>query len=187
MVGLAWTSCRRKRKPVCDGGHAARSREGKRGRCFFFGPADPLRRSRVQPVVVVVVSVWQALGGRWQAGQRRSDSLQAERHDSPDRPLRLPTAFLQCRHGWVTISQNSDLDRCLLLPSDPPSRPLPLLLLPQRGPSQEEYGRYCQLIPAPAAWGSHSRCVHGCSLVVPRRIGARGVRPSETSENKEAT
>lgn len=175
-------------------------------RKFLFGPADPLRRSRVQPPSISflpgggggdgglgLAGAGAGAGRLARGGQTRC--RQRDMLDMLDMTVvtdRCDSRPPFCTHGWVTISQNSDLDRCLLLPSDPPSRPLPLFAAPAAAaatarPSQEEYGRYCQLIPAPAAWGSHGRCVHDCSRQVPHRNDEPGMGPSETSENKQGT
>lgn len=65
----------------------------------------------------------------------------------------------------MTISQNSDLDCCLLLPSDPPSQPLPPLLL----------RRIRQVLPVDTcpgkAWGSHGR--KSTHVLLPYRITLR--------------
>lgn len=109
------------------------------GRCSFFDSADPLRpvyRSN-HPPSLVVVSAWQALAG-WPEAVR----LAAGR-DMTVLTDRCASRPLFCRHGWwVTISQNSDLDCCLLLPSDPPSQPLPLRYFRCSTAQLREYGRY---------------------------------------------
>lgn len=83
MVGLAWANCRRKRKP----GKKKKVTGGVPGALLLSSTLQTPCGDRVEsnrcnhPATLepdlVVASAWQALAG-WQAGQRRSGSLQAE-------------------------------------------------------------------------------------------------------------
>jgi hypothetical protein len=90
-----------------------------------------------------------------------------------------------CRHGWVTISQNSDLGltACgLLLPSDPPSQPLPLL---QHGPAAAEG---TTLVTCPGSWrrggGVMAEGYRVPDVAAPYRIAPAGCAPNPRRPRK---
>ena len=145
-------------------------------------PCDACQESN-HPPWLVVVSVWHWQAGRL-AGWPRSGQTRLQARDMLDMTVltdRYASRPPFCRHGWVTISQNSDLDCCLLLPSDPPSQPLPLL---QHGP---EAGGTMVHRYLPRQRGGVMAAKYTCSRPVPRHIKEAGTRPSETSENKGDT
>lgn len=109
--------------------------------------------------------------------------------DLTDRSARYASRPPFCRHGWVTISQNSDLDYGLLLPSDPPSQPMPLL---QHRPASRRYSTYLgslddfgYLSRKLEAWGSHGRRVPPVATpyhLPPTGWGRNPLRPRKTWE-----
>ena len=95
----------------------------------FFDSAGPLRSCRISSTSVESESnhppsLVVASAGRL-AGWPRGGQTRCRQRDVTVMTDSCASRPPFCRHGWVTISQNSDLYCCLLLPPDPPSQPLP--------------------------------------------------------------